>query len=73
MQPDYAVHLRSESLIVGCHERSAALSADEVEELSEHRVGGVLVEVAGRLVGEHQRRLVGERAGDRDALLLTAG
>ena len=73
MQPDYPVHLRGKSLVVGCHQRSAALAADEVEELTEHRVGGVLVEVAGRLVGEHQRRLVGERAGDRNALLLTAG
>ena len=31
------------------------------------------VEVAGRLVGEQNRRLVDERARDRDALLLTAG
>ena len=30
------------------------------------------VEVAGRLVGEQDRRLAGEGAGDRDALLLTA-
>ena len=31
------------------------------------------VEVAGRLVGEHDRRPRDERAGDRDALLLAAG
>ena len=31
------------------------------------------VERAGRLVGEQQRRLVGERAGDREALALAAG
>ena len=31
------------------------------------------VEVAGRLVGEQHQRPVDERAGDRDALLLTAG
>ena len=31
------------------------------------------VEVAGRLVGEEQRRLVHQRAGDGDALLLAAG
>jgi hypothetical protein len=30
------------------------------------------VEVPGRLVGEHDRRLADERAGDRDALALTA-
>src|SRR5215471_2260576 len=31
------------------------------------------VEVAGRLVGEQQRRMVYQRAGDGDALLLAAG
>ena len=31
------------------------------------------VEIAGRLVGEQHRRLVGERAGDGHALLLAAG
>ena len=30
------------------------------------------VEVAGRLVGQHDRRVVGERARDGDALLLAA-
>ena len=34
-------------------------------------VGGV--EVAGRLVGQNQRRIVGQRAGQRDALLLATG
>ena len=33
---------------------------------------GLRVEVAGRLVGEQDRRVVHERAGDRDALALTA-
>ena len=35
--------------------------------------GGPGVEVAGRLVGEQQLRLVDQRARDRDALLLAAG
>ena len=30
------------------------------------------IEVAGRLVGEHDRRIVGERARERDALLFAA-
>ena len=34
-------------------------------------VGGV--EIAGRLVGQHDRRIVGQRARERDALLLAAG
>ena len=72
MQADHAVHLGREALVVGRDQRGAALAADQVEEFGEDDVGGVLVEIAGRLVGENQRRLVGERAGDRDALLLAA-
>ena len=34
---------------------------------------GAEVELAGRLVGEQDRVAGGERAGDRDALLLAAG
>ena len=72
VQPHDAVHLGREPLVVGRDQRRAALAAHQVEELGEDGVGGMLVEVAGGLVGEDQRRLVGERAGDRDALLLAA-
>ena len=41
----------------------------EVEDLG----GGFGVEVAGRLVGDEDGRVVGQRAGDGDALLLAAG
>ena len=34
---------------------------------------GLLIEIAGRLVGEDQRRVVDQRAGDGDALALAAG
>ena len=39
----------------------------------EDLAAGARVEVAGRLVGEHDRRPRDERAGDRHALLLAAG
>jgi hypothetical protein len=38
----------------------------------QHRVAGVLVEVARRLVGQDQQRVVRQRAGNGDALLLAA-
>ena len=47
-------------------------AVDGAEQL-EHVVRGVRVELAGRLVGEQQGRLVGEGDGDRDPLLLAAG
>ena len=39
---------------------------------AEHLLRGARVEVAGRLVGEQDARRVGDRARDRDALLLAA-
>ena len=45
---------------------------DPVEQLHDPDRGD-RVEVAARLVGEQQRRVVDEGAGDRDALLLAAG
>src|SRR5712692_4608230 len=48
-----------------------ALLVELGEEL-EHFVAGLLVERAGRLVSQEHRRPVGERAGDRDALRLSA-
>ena len=39
----------------------------------EHMVGGVRVEISGRLVGQQHARRIGDRARDRDALLLAAG
>ena len=43
------------------------------EQQLDDRVAGRGVEVAGRFVGEEQRRIVGQRARNRDALLLAAG
>ena len=37
----------------------------------QHLQGGGAVEVAGRLVGQHELRLVGESPGDRHPLALT--
>ena len=41
---------------------------EQVHDLARHQ----RIEVAGRLVGEQEARLAGERARDRDALLLAA-
>src|SRR5438477_9784109 len=69
VQPDDAIHLPRDALVVRSDERRAAFAAHEVRKFGEDDVGGVLVEIAGGLVGEDQRRLVGECAGDGDALL----
>ena len=38
-----------------------------------HRFAVVRIQITGRLVGKQNRRSAGKRAGDCDALLLTAG
>ena len=66
-----AAHLVDHLAVVGDDEHGRAGAVDPVEQLHDpdRRLG---VEVAGRLVGEQKRRVVDERAGDRDALLLAA-
>ncbi len=53
-------------------QRRAALAIQPEHEVGDFDAGRV-VEIARRLVGHQQLRLAGERAGDRDALLLAAG
>ncbi len=45
----------------------------ELHERLEHVIGGVRIEVSGRLVREQHPRRIGHRARDGDALLFAAG
>src|SRR5207302_6485278 len=47
--------------------------ADQLAQGAEHMVGGLWVEVAGRLVREQHARGIRHRPGDRDPLLLASG
>ena len=58
--------------LVGDHDDGDALVVEFLEHAHDLD-GGPAVEVAGRLVGEEDRGVVDERAGDGDALLLAAG
>ena len=72
MEAHHPVHLACDSLVVSRDEGGAALLSHKVQEFGEDDVGRMLVEIPRRLVGQDQRRLVGQRASDRDALLLAA-
>ena len=50
-----------------------AVAAGERGEDIEHDLAVAAVEVPGRLVGQHDGRVVGDGAGDRRALALAAG
>ncbi len=72
-QPQHAVHALGQFVVVRGDDGDDAGLADELQELLEDALGGLGVEIAGRLVGEQDQRGVGDGAGDGDALLLAAG
>jgi hypothetical protein len=69
---DDAVGFAADRDVVGDdQERQAALQVEAAHELDD-LLGLLAVEVAGRLVGPDDRRIVDERARDRDTLALAA-
>ena len=67
-----AAHVVDHLAVVGDDDDGRAGLVDPVEQLHDPDRGD-RVEVAAGLVGQQQRRVVDEGAGDRDALLLAAG
>ena len=72
MQADDAVHLCRQPLVMRCDKGSTALAAYEGEELVQHLVRRMLVEISGRLVRKDQSGPVGQPSCHRDPLLLAA-
>jgi hypothetical protein len=72
-QSDDAVEAAGEIEVVGRDQGGEAGMADELEEGVQYALAGRVVEVASRLVAEQDLGAIGERAGDRDPLLLAAG
>ena len=68
-----AVHARGDVHVVGRDDDGEPGGAHQLGQRVEHVLGGARVEIAGRLVGQQDARRVGDRARDRDALLLAAG
>ena len=69
----HVVGVRRGVQVVGDHDDGLAELAHAAAQVVEHLRGRLAVEVAGRLVGEHDVRLGDQRAGDRHPLLLAAG
>lgn len=69
---DLAVHLPSEIEIMRRDQRGEAGSTGKRDQRAEDMLGGMRVEIAGRLVRQQQPRAVGDGAADGDALLFAA-
>src|SRR5919201_6764846 len=64
--------LRDIGLVRDEHDRDAALDVQPLED-AHHLDARPRIQIASRLVGEQQRRVVHQRARNRNALLLAAG
>lgn len=73
VQPHDAVHLLGEPLIVSSDEGGTPFLPNKTQEFGEHHIGCALIEIARRLVRKNKRGAIGKSAGNRNALLLTAG
>ncbi len=71
-QRDAPVHAAGELHVVGRDQHRDLGRLDQLHQGLEHVVGGVRIEIAGRLVREQHPRRIGDRARDRDTLLLAA-
>src|SRR4051812_16176847 len=69
---DDALRFLRDVVLVRDHDDRVAARRELAEEVEDF-AAGLRVEISGRLVGEQQRRLVDQRACDRDTLALTAG
>ena len=67
-----ALRERGDVRLVGDQHHGPALGVQAAEH-AHHVLGGRRVEIAGRLVGEHHRRVGHDRARNGDPLLLAAG
>ena len=72
LQPEDPVARRGESRVVRGDDRRQAVLGVHLAQQRMQRVGGRLVEIAGRLVGQQQRRLHHQRPRHGHALLLAA-
>ena len=72
-QRDDAVRMRGQRGVVRHHHQRRAFPPVEFQQQFEHLLAGLAIQIAGRLIGQQNRRLRDERAGQRHALLLAAG
>ncbi|MCY1184431.1 hypothetical protein D9M73_251260 [compost metagenome] len=73
MQEATLLQARSQALAVGDHQHAAAGLGNQLQQQAQHLIATGLVEAAGGLIGQQQRRSPRQCPADGDALLLAAG
>ena len=73
MKADNPVHFGSHAFIMRRDQGGAAFLPYQTDKFGENQIRGRFVKITGRLVGQHQFRRIGQRAGDSNPLLLPAG
>ena len=71
-QRQHAIHAGGDVGIVRDQQHGRAAFLTDLPQGIQHQLARLGVEVAGRFVGEDQRRVVRQRTGNRDTLLLAA-
>src|SRR5712671_6319015 len=72
LQRHDAVEAACEFEVVGGDQRGETGAANEVEQRIHNALAGRVIEIAGGLIAEQDLGVIGERADDRDALLLAS-
>jgi len=72
MEDQRAVHALGKFEIVGRDQSGQAFGANQCDERCEYASCGAAIEISGRFVGQQDARTIGQRAGDRHALLFAA-
>ncbi len=65
--------IAADVVIVRYHQQCSAHFFVKIQQNLHHFLPGYRVQIAGGLVGNHQLRIIGKRAGNRDPLPLAAG
>jgi hypothetical protein len=69
---NHAMRLPGQVVVVSHHYDRLSGSGEFVEDVG-HNLTVATIEIAGRLIGQQHRRLIGEGSGDRHPLLFAAG
>ena len=73
MKGQLAVHSACKLVIMCDNQCSQSSLSHGMKQRIEHRARGTLIQIAGRLIGQQDTRIISQRPGNRHPLLFAAG